>query len=142
MAESTGVDRDVDRAGVVAALGRLKDVWLEARYADLTPLLHPDAVIAAPGSAARVAGRDAVVAAFAAFDAVTTVESVEIGAIEADVVGGTAMGGFRFVVVYSQGGHRTMSRGRDLWVFTHEGGEWLAVWRAVIGLEERPLAED
>lgn len=130
---------DADRVGVVAALERLKEVWLAGRYADLTPLLHPDAVIAVPGASARVAGREQVVAALAAFGAVAKIESVELGAVEADVVGGTAMGGFRFVLVYAQGGHRTMTRGRDLWVFSRENDQWLAVWRAVIGLEERPL---
>jgi hypothetical protein len=142
MGDSTGADRDADRDGVVAALACLKDAWLEGRYADLTPLMHPDAVIAVPGASARVVGRDAVVAAFAAFGAVATVESVELGVVEADVVGSTATGGFRFVLIYSQGGHRTMTRGRDLWVFTREEGRWLAVWRAVIGLEERPLGAD
>jgi hypothetical protein len=128
-----------DREAVVSALMRLKDAWLEERYSDLLPLVHEQAVVVTSGFSGRVVGREAAVAGFVEFGQTTKVHSLEMGDVQADVVGDTAVGSFAFVMVYERERRRFLARGRDMWVFARHDGTWLAVWRTMVGLEESPL---
>ena len=128
-----------DREAVVTALMRLKDAWLEERYADLLPLVHEQAVLVTPEFSGRVVGRDVAVAGFVEFGQSAKVHTLEMGDVQADVIEDTAIGSFAFVMVYERERQRFLARGRDMWVFTRRDGAWLAVWRAIVGLEERLL---
>jgi len=128
-----------EHEAVVAALMRLKDAWLEGRYDDLHPLIHEKAVMVTPGFVGRAVGREAAIEGVAEFSQNAKVHSLEMGDLQADVVGETAVGSFAFVMVYERERQRFLARGRDLWVFARSGGEWLAVWRTLVGLEEQPI---
>jgi hypothetical protein len=55
-----------------------------------------------------------------------------------DVVGDTAVVSFDYQMVYARSGERYRATDRDLWVFARHGGEWLAVWRTMLNLQEQP----
>jgi hypothetical protein len=39
-------------------------------------------------------------------------------------------------MVYERSGGRFRSTGRDLWVFQSQFGSWIAVWRAMLDMDE------
>jgi hypothetical protein len=53
-----------------------------------------------------------------------------------DVIGHTAVLTFRYDMLYERVGKRYRATGRDLWVFEEKDGEWLAVWRTMLDMEE------
>jgi hypothetical protein len=56
---------------------------------------------------------------------------------QVDAVGDTAIASFRYEMIYERDGQRSRASGRDLGVFTREGGQWLAVWRTMLDLAEQ-----
>jgi ketosteroid isomerase-like protein len=126
------------RVEVAAALGRISQAWREGQPADLVPLFHPGMTTAFPGFAGRGEGRDANVAGFEDFCARAAVHEYSEAGHQIDVVGDVAVATFTFEMVYERGGQRSRASGRDLWVFTRQGGRWLAVWRTMLDLAEQP----
>ncbi len=53
-----------------------------------------------------------------------------------DAAGGTAVITFRYDMVYVRSGEGYRATGRDLWVFQQQDGAWIAVWRAMLEMEE------
>jgi uncharacterized protein (TIGR02246 family) len=121
-----------------AAMDRINRAWLERRPADLSPLFHPDVTMALPGLEGRVQGRDAMMAGFEDFCRNAVVHDYRERNRGIDVVGDTAVVTFQYEMVYERSGGRYRATGRDLWVFARQGGVWLAVWRAMLDIEERP----
>ena len=56
-----------------------------------------------------------------------------------DVIGDTAVASFTYEMVYERSGKRSRATGRDLWVFTRYGSEWIAVWRTMLDLAEQAV---
>lgn len=128
-----------DNDAVAAALEEINRAWLEGRPRDLAPLLHPAVVMALPGFAGRVEGRDAFVAGFVDFtENAELIDYAEAG-LQVDVTGDTAVATYTFEMVYERSGGRYRSTGRDLWVFARQGDTWLAVWRAMLDLAEQSV---
>jgi hypothetical protein len=123
---------------VCAAMQRINRTWLDRRPQDLIPLLHPDITMAPPGFAGRGQGRELVVAGFADFCDNATVHEYREADHQADVIGDTAVVTFTYEMVYERSGKRSRATGRDLWVFARQGSEWIAVWRTMLDLDERP----
>ena len=121
-----------------AAMDRINRAWLERRPADLPPLFHADVTMALPGFGGRVQGRDALMAGFEDFCRNAVVHDYRESNRGIDVVGDTAVVTFQYEMVYERLGQRYRVTGRDLWVFARQGGEWLAVWRTMLDMEERP----
>ena len=46
---------------------------------------------------------------------------------------------FRYEMVYLRSGERYRAAGRDLWVFQQQAGAWIAVWRAMLDLQEEAV---
>jgi ketosteroid isomerase-like protein len=113
----------------------LNAAWREGRFDDLRNFFHPDAVIAAPGFATRVTGRDAVIASYREFVAAATIEALDVAEPAIDVWGDTAVATVSFSIVYSMNGKRYDEHGHDVLVFQRAGGEWLIVWRTLISPE-------
>jgi uncharacterized protein (TIGR02246 family) len=128
-----------DKAEVAAAMGRINDAWLGRRPEDLAPLLHPDVTLAPPGFVGRAVGRAALVAGFADFCANATVHEYQEAGREVDVVGPTAVVSYTYEMTYEHGGGRYRATGRDLWVFCRQDGEWLAAWRTMLDIDEKPV---
>ena len=125
-------------AEVAAALDRINRAWGERRPADLAPLFHPDITMALPGFAGRAEGRDANVAGFEDFCAHAVVHEYSEAGHQIDVAGDTAVATYTYEMVYERAGRRSRASGRDLWVFARQGGSWLATWRTMLDLAERP----
>lgn len=127
-----------DREAVLDTLRRLNRCWLERRPRDLAAFLHPDVAMAFPGFSGKAEGREALVAGFADFCENAVAHAYEESEHDVHVAGGTAVASFRFAMVYERDGARYRSTGRDVWVFTRAGVEWLAVWRTMLELAEEP----
>jgi hypothetical protein len=129
---------ETSRAEVAATIDRINRAWRERRPADLVPLLHPAVTMAAPGFAGRAAGRDAIIAGFEDFCTHAVVHEYREADHQIDVVSDTAVATFTYEMVYERGGERSFATGRDLWVLRRLDGHWLAVWRTMLDLAERP----
>jgi uncharacterized protein (TIGR02246 family) len=126
------------RGAVSAAMQRINQAWLDCRPKDLAPLLHPDMIMVFPGFSGRAEGREALVTGFVDFCDNATVHEYQESEHQVDVVGDTAVVSFKYEMVYERSGQRYRATGRDLWVFTHQDGDWLAVWRTMLDLQEQP----
>ena len=56
--------------------------------------------------------------------------------MDVDVAGDTAVATFGYEMVYERAGQRYRVTGRDLWVFEQQGETWIAVWRAMLDMNE------
>ena len=119
-------------------LRRINRTWLEGRPRDLFPLLHPEIILAIPGSSSRVQGREALVEGFVDFCENAQVHTFEEHEHQVDVVGQTAVASYSFTMLYEREGQRFRSTGKDLWVFTRAGTEWLAIWRTMLDVTDEP----
>lgn len=119
-----------------ATMDRINRAWLGGTIQDLSLLVHPQIVMVLPGFAARVQGRDAFLAGFQDFCSNATVLEFNEHDRQVDVAGETAVISFRYEMVYERASTRSRAMGRDLWVF--EGGRegWVAVWRAMLDVQE------
>jgi ketosteroid isomerase-like protein len=79
-----------------------------------------------------------MIAGFEDFCTHATVHEYHEADHQVDVVGDTAIAGFRYEMTYERDGQRSRATGRDLWVFAREGGQWLAVWRTIFDMAEQP----
>jgi uncharacterized protein (TIGR02246 family) len=127
-----------DRESAAAAMDRINRSWLDRRPGDLAALFHPDVTMALPGFAGRVRGRDALVAGFEDFCRNAAVHDYRESDRQIDVAGDAAVATFRYEMVYERAGAKYRATGRDLWVFVRQGGEWLAMWRAMLDAQEAP----
>jgi hypothetical protein len=127
-----------DKDAVAAALEEINRAWLEGRPKDLAPRVHPAVVMAPPGFAGRVEGRDAFVAGFVDFCENADLREYAESGHQVDVTGDTAVATYTFEMVYERSGATCRSTGRDLWVFARQGDAWRAVWRTMLDLAERP----
>jgi len=130
------------REEVAAAMRRINQAWLDGKVeglsAALGPMLHPEVVMVYPGFAMNAQGREIVLAGFIDFVQNAVVREFRESDQHVDVAGNTAVVTFRFEMVYEREGRCYRSTGRDLWVFHREAGAWLAVWRTMLDMDEKP----
>lgn len=127
-----------NRDAVVDALQRINRTWLEGRPRELVPLLHPAVVMVLPGFRGRIEGRDAFIGGFVEFCENAAMEEYAESDLQIDITDQTAVATYSFEMLYERDGNRYHSTGRDLWVFTRRQDSWLAVWRTMFDLTERP----
>jgi ketosteroid isomerase-like protein len=123
-------------ADPAAAIRKTNDAWLTGRVDDLAPLLHPDFVMVYPDFAGRGQGREAILASFRDFCENAEVHEYREHDLQIDVAGDTAVVSFLFQMVYERSGKRYDCTGRDLWVFQRQAGQWVAVWRTMLDMQE------
>lgn len=124
------------REGAAAVMGQINDAWLTRRVEDLAPLVHPEIVMVLPDFAGKIQGREEFLAGFRDFCQNATIQEFQEHDRQVDIAGDTAVITFRYDMVYVRYGERYRANGRDLWVFQQQGGEWIAVWRAMLAMEE------
>jgi uncharacterized protein (TIGR02246 family) len=130
---------EATHAAVAAAMREINRAWLERNAQDIEQLVHPDVVMALPGSAQRVAGREAFVGGFRDFSENATVLHFQEDDLQVDVIGGTAVVSFAYEMTYERSGARYRATGRDMWVFEKRNRSWLAVWRTMLDVDETAL---
>ena len=127
------------REDAAAAMRRINQAWLEGQVEDLASMVHPEMVMVFPGFAGRIQGREKFLDGFRDFRQNATMQGFHEHDHQVDVAGDTAVVTFRYDMVYERSGQRYRSTGRDLWVFQKQGGEWIAVWRTMLDMEENAV---
>jgi hypothetical protein len=120
-------------------MNRINRSWLDGRVDDLAALVHPEVVVVFPGFVGQSHGRDELLAGFRDFCQNATVHEFREQNIQIDIVGCTGVVGFRFEMVYERAGKRSRATGRDLWVFQNLTGDWTAVWRTMLEMDEHEV---
>jgi hypothetical protein len=120
-----------------ATMRWINRVWLDSDVEALAPMLHPEIVMALPGFAGRIHGRQEFLAGFRDFCQNAKIHHFHDYEHQVDVAGNSAVVTFRYEMVYERSRERYRSTGRDLWVFQNQGGAWIAVWRTMLDLEEK-----
>lgn len=123
-------------AEVAAVLSQINRAWLEGTPDAIGDHVADDVVMVFPAFKGSAKGREAFVGGFRGFLASARIVSHSETEFHIDVVGNTAVASFGFEMVYERGGSNTRSAGRDLWVFEHRAGRWVAVWRTMIDVVE------
>jgi ketosteroid isomerase-like protein len=127
------------REEVTAALRQINQAWLDGQVEDLASLVHSEIVMVLPDFAGRIQGREEFLAGFRDFCQNATVHEFREHDQQVDVAGDTAVSTFRYEMVYERSGHPYRATGRDLWVFQKQGTAWIAVWRAMLDIEENEI---
>jgi hypothetical protein len=125
-----------DRAVVARTLAKLSAAWRNRRYDELAALLDERIVMALPGFAGRVEGRDALVDGYRDFMERATLTRYEEQPPTIDIWGRTAIASYRWEMEWSAGGESQRAAGYDVFVFrrSEESGDaeaWRAVWRTM-----------
>jgi predicted lipid-binding transport protein (Tim44 family) len=123
---------------VAAMMRRINQVWLDGQVDGLTPMVHPEVVMVFPRFAGRTQGREEFLAGFHDFCQNASVCEFQDYDHHIDVVGDTAVVTFRYRMVYVRSDEHYHSTGRDLWVFQKQDNAWIAVWRTMLDVEEKP----
>jgi len=123
---------------VVGIMRRINQAWLAGRVDDLMSLVHPEIVMVFPGFSGRVQGRESFLAGFSDFCQNARIHEFNEHDHQVDVAGETAVVTFRYEMVYERDAKRWRAVGRDLWVFQKQDSDWIAVWRAMLEMEESP----
>lgn len=126
------------RDTVAAIMRRINRVWLDGQVERLGPMVHPDIVMVLPRFTGRIQGREEFLAGFHDFCRNTTIYEFQDQDYQVDVAAETAVVTFRYCIIYERCGERYHSTGRDFWVFQKQGNAWVAVWRTMLDLEEKP----
>jgi len=120
---------DVD--AVRSVVRRINELWLGRQYDAIGELLAEQVVIAPPGSAERIRGREAYVRSYREYDqAATTLEFVP-GDPRIDIVGDVAVAVCPFRIVYEMNGKTYRERGHEVLVLSRSGGGWRIAWRTM-----------
>jgi ketosteroid isomerase-like protein len=122
----------------VATMRQINRVWLDGQVEALAPMVHPEIVMAFPGFTGRIQGREEFLAGFRDFCQNARIHEFRDHDHQVDVAGDTAVLTFRYDMIYERSGERYHSAGRDFWVFQNQGGAWIAVWRTMLDMEEKP----
>lgn len=126
------------RETAAATMRRINRVWLEGQVDGLESMVHPEIVMAFPRFTGRIQGQEEFIAGFRDFCQNAKIYEFQCHDHQLDVVGETAVATFRYRMVYERCGERYHATGRDLWVFQKQGNTWVAVWRTMLDVEEKP----
>lgn len=123
-------------ADIHTVLGSINAAWRKGHPSSMAEHLHPEIVMVFPGFKGTIRGREPLIAGFEEFSKNAKVIEYEESDERIDVIGDSAIATFRFNMLYERTAYRERSTGRDLWVFEHRNGRWVAVWRTMIELAE------
>ena len=132
------MDTNDRRDAALQALVRINRIWLDGDVEALTAIVDANIVMVLPGFAARIRGCDEFLAGFRDFCANAQVHDFHDHSYETDLIGDTAVITFQYDMIYERSGERYQATGRDLWVLADRKSNWIAVWRALLDLQERP----
>src|SRR5262245_1386204 len=125
-----------DHEAIRKAVREINEHWISKQYDRIGELLADDVIVAPPGLARRVSGRNAYVQSYRDYDQAVTTLEFSPGDPEVDVVGDVAVALCPFHVVYRLQGAIHRERGHDLLVFSRRDGNWKVVWRTMQTADE------
>jgi hypothetical protein len=121
--------RHDDRDEVVAIVRRIDDAWLSGDPAAMSDDLHPSVVLLPSEPVKRVEGREEAVRGYRSIPSDAVIVAWTETDLAVDVVGSSAVIGYRFELEWTADGAVHRDGGRDLFVLTNEHGRWLLAWR-------------
>jgi len=128
-------------AEVHVVLASINAAWREGHPSTMAQYLHPEIVMALPGFAQSVRGRETLIASFEEFSNHAKVLEYEESGEHIDAIGDCAVATFGFKMLYERATYREFSQGHDLWVFHREQDRWIAVWRTMVELSAERSAK-
>jgi hypothetical protein len=127
-----------DNDGAADAMRLINRAWLDGRVHDIAPAVHPEIVMVFPGFSGRARGREALIAGFRDFIVNAKIHEFHEHDHQTDIVGDTAVISFAYEMRYERSAAQYRVTGRDLWVFQRHGPGWVAIWRAMLDVNESP----
>ncbi|GAB4403369.1 MAG: hypothetical protein OHK0039_02460 [Bacteroidia bacterium] len=118
-------------------LKAIHDAWTSKKFEQLNQLLDADVVFIQPGFKGKLKGREACIESYRFFMNSADLHGAEMGPLELDQWGDTAVASYRIDIDYTIEEERFLESGRDVWVLRKQGGTWRAAWRTLT-----PLVED
>ncbi len=119
-------------------LKNINQAWTGGHPERLDHYFHEQMIIAQPGAGVLGRGRKACVDSYRRFTGQAVIRKVKESDHHIEVWGDTAVASYRFEIDYQMGGQEHHDSGVDLFVFTRQNSKWLAVWRTILPLPERP----
>lgn len=127
-----------ENEAAILTLKEINRLWVDGKVEDLAPTLDPNIVMVFPGFTGRIQGREQFLDGFREFCESAKLLEFHDQDYESDVVADTAVVTFRYDMIYERSGERYRANGRDLWVFRMQDSDWIAVWRAMLDMQEQP----
>jgi hypothetical protein len=118
------------------AMAAINRAWRENRPLEMQSYLHPGVTMVLPGFSGTVAGKDVLLASFVEFCSTARVLEYKESDEQIQVIGHVALVSFRFDMLYERSSYRERSTGRDIWAFEYIAGNWMAIWRTMVELQE------
>lgn len=122
----------VTAATIRDLLIRLNAAWTQLRFADLEPLLHPEAVFVHPGWSGRSEGREACVKSYREFMTKAKLTEFTTTDVMVDTWGTTAVAAYRFVIAWEEDGKPDRAQGQEAFVLARGPEGWRIVWRTLV----------
>lgn len=119
--------QDKTKKEVWKTLRDLNDTWTKGNPEDLANYFHADMVAITPTDRKRREGRAACVADWVEFTKAAKIHRWKETDPKIQIYGNAAVVTYHFEIAFDKGGQTISFGGRDLYVFVHEGGRWLAV---------------
>jgi len=119
-------------ANIRDLLMRLNAAWTQRRFADLEPLLHPDAVFVHPGWERRSNGREACIASYREFMEKAALSEFTTADFVVDTWGPTAVASYRFSIAWEEAGKPDRAEGQEVFALTRAREGWLILWRTLV----------
>ncbi len=117
-------------------LGEINDAWTSGHAEELPAALdrcfHERIVFRGPDLRELARGKQACIRSYEDFVRNAKVLGWEFSDPLINMCGDTAVATYDWNVSYEMNGHEQRESGHDLFVFSRESGQWLAVWRAVL----------
>ena len=110
----------------------INEAWIAGRWSELAEYFHEDMVISKPGQERRGCGKQACLDSYKSFVDRAVVRGFEASDHQIDVWDDTAVASYRFEISYQMNGQDHRDTGIELYVFIHQYGRWLAIWRTLI----------
>jgi ketosteroid isomerase-like protein len=120
-----------DEEAIRHVIQQITASWLNKQYDDIGLFIAEHAVIAPPGSTARVRGRAAYIQSYRDYDQAATTLAFTPEEPEIDIIGDVAVALCPFVVVYELEGERHQAVGRDMLVLARRADAWQVIWRTM-----------
>ena len=131
-------DIERDREEIRQILKDINEAWTKGNTDDLNKYFHEDMIIAQPGFGIHGDGRNACVDSYKEFAGMASVQGLRESEHIVLVWGDTAVASYRFDIEYELDGQSHQDAGYDLFVFTRQDGNWLAVWRTILPVPPTP----
>ncbi|HEX4169577.1 MAG TPA: nuclear transport factor 2 family protein [Bryobacteraceae bacterium] len=136
--KSNSLAQESKHEAVGATMRQINRVWLNGQVESLAPMVHPEIVMVFPNFIGRTQGREEFLAGFSDFCQNAKIHEFRDHDHQIDIAGNTAVVSFRYEMVYERSGEQYHATGRDLWVFENQSDAWIAVWRTMLDMEEKP----